>query len=396
MRISLLPFHILILLSCTGLAGQSHRCLQESRGHPGAHCRPHQKQMQTRSTQHFRLVFHVLHSTVDERIPASQIYSQVEILNDIYNRNPYSGYTAIPAEFRSLQSNPQMQFCLADDDPNGQPTDGINYYPVNDPDLACKTQFGKRNIMHSLLGGVDVWDPKSYINIYIANRESCSSLGEAVFPWEAQADEDGIIIDFRALGHTGIASGQAPFHLGRTLVHELGHFFGLLHLSENKNDCTGDDLVNDTPVQAGEYFGCPNHPQINCTVPALFMNYMSLVDDPCMKLFTTGQVVRMNQMIMQYRSELPGSPCSAVDTSAISELQIIQLNGFWQIRHANLTAWSAGLELYDLAGRLVWRGENRNQLSYTLPLAGWQWITGMYFLRISNPKGCIAFKLIKN
>ena len=41
----------------------------------------------------------------------------------------------------------------------------------------------------------------------------------------------------------------APFNLGRTVTHELGHFFNLDHTFANDNGCGGsdDDGVADTP-----------------------------------------------------------------------------------------------------------------------------------------------------
>lgn len=91
---------------------------------------------------------------------------------------------------------------------------------------------------------------QKYINVYVVNRAQCSVLGEAIFPWDATDEEDGIILDYKTLGYAGQAACNQPYHLGKTLVHELGHYLGLLHLSGDRNDCSGDDGISDTPQQA--------------------------------------------------------------------------------------------------------------------------------------------------
>ena len=54
-----------------------------------------------------------------------------------------------------------------------------------------------------------------------------------------------MVILYTAFGTTGAAS--APFNLGRTATHEVGHWLNLRHIWGDTNDCSGSDQVSDTP-----------------------------------------------------------------------------------------------------------------------------------------------------
>ncbi|NQY28504.1 MAG: proprotein convertase P-domain-containing protein [Flavobacteriaceae bacterium] len=85
--------------------------------------------------------------------------------------------------------------------------------------------------------------------------------------------------------------------LGRTVTHELGHFYNLDHTFNG--GCAGaGDSVADTPAVASEKYGCVNTPaglDASCVASqkALRMNFMDYADDPCMWMFTAGQSTRM-------------------------------------------------------------------------------------------------------
>jgi hypothetical protein len=70
------------------------------------------------------------------------------------------------------------------------------------------------------------WDARSYLNIWVCNTVP-GLTGYATFPGSDRA-VDGIVIRYDAFGTTGKVS--APFNLGRTLTHEVGHWMGLKQL----------------------------------------------------------------------------------------------------------------------------------------------------------------------
>ena len=67
-----------------------------------------------------------------------------------------------------------------------------------------------------------------------------------------------------AFGRGG--SAAAPFDLGRTATHEVGHYLNLSHIwgEARVPTCTDTDSVDDTPNQWGPNFGKPTFPSASC------------------------------------------------------------------------------------------------------------------------------------
>ena len=84
-----------------------------------------------------------------------------------------------------------------------------------------------------------------------------------------------------AFGNTGTAA--APFNLGRTATHEIGHWLNLRHIwGDDGPAARGSDFVADTPNAAGPNFGTPTFPHVTCNNGPngdMFMNYMDYTDD---------------------------------------------------------------------------------------------------------------------
>ena len=108
-----------------------------------------------------------------------------------------------------------------------------------------------------------------------------------------------------SFGLSGTA--EAPFNVGRTATHEVGHYLNLIHIWADTNGCTGSDMVADTPNCAGPNFGTPSWPSISCNNGPngdMFMNYMDYTDDAAMFMFTAQQVVRMRTALESARPGL--------------------------------------------------------------------------------------------
>ncbi|MGE0562636.1 MAG: M43 family zinc metalloprotease [Flavobacteriales bacterium] len=247
-----------------------------------------------KASRNIPVVVHVIHNGdalgTGENISDAQVLSQITVLNaDFSATNSDFNSTSY---YNSVKTNMDIQFCLAQTDPNGQPTTGIdrvNYGTASFGQAATES-----------MKAATQWDPTKYFNIWVLRfgGDLNGVLGYAQFPNSGAANTDGVAIGYNYFGTTGAVS--APFNKGRTATHEIGHCLGLYHIwGDDGTACTGSDQVADTPNQADENYGCPNPAtNISCSNSGdMSMNYMDYSDDACMYMFTTGQKARVDAVL---------------------------------------------------------------------------------------------------
>lgn len=245
------------------------------------------------------VVVHVIHNGdaygTGENIRDEQVLSQIQVMNE---------------DFRRMAGSPgfgpgvdvEIEFCLAQTDPSGNFTTGIDRVNLN---LAS---FDRTAVEGNLKPNT-IWDPTQYLNMWTCrfSGDLNGVLGYAQFPSNSgltglaanggAATTDGVIMAYNAFGSSAIypaGSYLAPYDRGRTTTHEVGHWLGLRHIWGD-GGCTVDDFCADTPVAGAANFGCPTGTDSCPTNPGLdqIQNYMDYTDDTCMDRFTQNQKERI-------------------------------------------------------------------------------------------------------
>jgi hypothetical protein len=241
------------------------------------------------------VVVHVVYNLPAENVSMAQINSQIKVLNrDFRATNPDK--SQVPNVFKGLIADAKIEFVLAKLDPQGNPTDGVTRTKTD------RTSFGTNDsVKFTASGGHDAWPTSRYLNMWVCKLGG-GVLGYAQFPG-GPAETDGVVITHTGFGTGGTAT--APFHLGRTATHEIGHWLNLRHIWGDTEDCTGTDFVADTPNAAGPNVGSPTFPSVSCSNGPngdMFMNYMDYSDDPVLVMFTSQLVVRMAAVLENERN----------------------------------------------------------------------------------------------
>ncbi|WP_269222672.1 zinc metalloprotease [Flavobacterium sp. IMCC34518] len=225
------------------------------------------------------VVVNVLYRTTAENISATQIQSQIDVLNKDFNALN-SDYNSVPALFSGVKANVGITFVL----------DQVIRKSTT------KTSWGTTDAMKKTSkGGLAPTSPTTKLNLWVCTIGG-GILGYAQFPGGASAT-DGVAIDSKYFGLSG--SANAPYNLGRTATHEVGHWMNLRHIWGDAN--CGSDLVSDTPTHNDANYGVPTYPHYStCTgTPVeMTMNYMDYTDDNAMYMFSTGQKSRMSAIFV--------------------------------------------------------------------------------------------------
>ncbi|HBI02293.1 MAG TPA: M43 family zinc metalloprotease [Flavobacterium sp.] len=292
------------------------------------------------------VVVHVIHNGdglgVNENITDAQILSQIAVLNQDFGRIAGTpGFNTNP-----VGVDTEIQFCMAQRDPNGLFTTGINRY-----NLGSEASWEMDEINEEIKPQTQ-WNPNEYLNIWVVNKvalkffgfEIGEILGYAQFPsgsglegleeGTGPANTDGVVIGHRYFGSSDIYPAGtyfAPNDKGRTTTHEVGHYLGLRHIWGDGN-CDADDYCEDTPRASAANSGCSVGMDSCPSFPGLDMveNYMDYSDDACMNVFTQDQKDRMTAVLTnaQRRATLGASlgcqPGQTYDNDG--SLDILDLN----------------------------------------------------------------------
>jgi hypothetical protein len=195
------------------------------------------------------VVFHVIHLNGSEDISDAQIYNVMRIINrDWAKLNPDINKIIGNSPFHGLAANMQIQFRLAQKDPDGRCTNGIERI------------YSHKTIYADESSKLHQWPREMYLNIWTVQslgQPGATAAAYALFPSSTTfyPQGDGVISLSNYVGSIGTSSAFNS----RTITHELAHCFAIEHVWGGTNNpwvACGDDGVDDTPITRGHYSSC--------------------------------------------------------------------------------------------------------------------------------------------
>ncbi|TNE53575.1 MAG: T9SS type A sorting domain-containing protein [Bacteroidetes bacterium] len=381
-----------------------------------------------KATYTIPVVVHVIHTGqavgVGANISDAQIQSAIDNLNAAYSNTStaLTTYTGVDTE---------IQFCLAQRDPSGNPTTGIlrvdgsgvtGYATKGVCDAGGGTGTDNENAVKAL----SKWDNTKYYNVWIVteindNNAGSGTQGYAYFPGASSA-KDGTIILYNSFGYD--PDGSIGYNLKSytnrniTFIHELGHGLNLYHTFEGDNNgasCPSGngcgsgvgDCVSDTPPHRRSSSDCNTGGTNSCdggSSNSLFVhNFMDYSSDDCQTEFTAGQKTRLVATMTGARASLTTSDgCNPVFANDAGILAVVNpssavcgtdLDPIITLKNFGSSTLTSVTISYDIDGGTTqtfnWTGSLASNASENVTLPTYSSTAGAHTFNVatSNPNG---------
>ncbi|KAI9054525.1 hypothetical protein LZ554_001681 [Drepanopeziza brunnea f. sp. 'monogermtubi'] len=141
------------------------------------------------------------------------------------------------------------------------------------------------------------------LNVYFYTDLPSGLMGACRLPSIVTPGDEFFYRDGCQIHAKTMPGGDDPKWQGHTAVHEVGHWFGLLHTFQG-GCATVADGIADTPGQLSGSTGCPVGRDSCPDQPGLdpIHNFMDYSDDNCTTEFTPLQMERMHRYFASYRA----------------------------------------------------------------------------------------------
>lgn len=377
------------------------------------------------------VVFHIVlnQSQIDQMGGTQGILDRINTQLDVVNED-FSGKNAdisgVPAAFQSLVGKANITFALAKRDAQGKAKLGIVYKMKDANFTGFVTQ--DNSVKRDVQGGSTPWDHTKYLNIWITNILPSQGQGAGqVLGYGYNADYAlnvngdaalaGVVIHYLTLGRrTGIGQNfyNSSTDKGRTLTHELGHYFNLWHIwgaaaSSSSTDCFDDDGIDDTPLQAGANVSCPLGVKANCSNRPhpggeMYMNFMDYSTDACTKMFSKGQVDRIrietapggktHTVTLNPQLAFWPSDVTAVEFNNKVDIAPNPSTGYFNIMFIEKYDELKAITITNAIGQVAKNIDvtDQQKSNYNVDISGLS--KGMYIVQMSFETGVISRKLV--
>ncbi len=379
--------------------------------------------------------------------------SQIAVLNRDYNRQN-SDSVLIPSLWKPLYASAGIHFGLAHTDPTGHATPGYEVKITSTSFVEGPNSYS--DAKHAGTSGLDSWDETKYLNVWCINFSDNTGLLGVTVPksYGTSLSEVGICINYGVLGKRSspsdyyIQSGTSLnyYDLGRTLTHEIGHFFEIWHTWGDDNglcpfyvkaSCPyhgtptagsgSDDGLNDTPPEGDSKYDVPVYTGIlggtfhDCCATDTFgtsyqpigvasLDFMNYTDDKAMQLFTPDQAAVMatqvsivgvvtgeNYSLTQNPGLLNWPANTGIEQTTIKNGLNIFPNpstGTLYITFNQATDELKQISIFNIIGQEVQNINIAEQQKeyYSIDLSGMS--KGIYFVRCNFASGSITRKIL--
>lgn len=352
------------------------------------------------------VVVHIVYNAENQNLPDSLVHQQMAILNADFQRANADTSNAREI-YETRAGRMPIEFVLAKVDPKGNPTNGITRTKTNR--ISFFNQSNLELVKAGATGGIDPWDTKKYLNIWVCNISVFGQdilLGYAYPPTNAphwpqgifpEPQFEGVVVHNKVFGPNNYllpATGAiTDYNKGRTLVHEVGHYLGLRHIWGD-GDCTQDDGVSDTPLSDNSSGNCDveRNSCLPLEEPDMYENYMDYSTDRCQNMFTKGQTDLMFSNLLLYRSELSQKIVLGLSESEL-KVYPIPASNYIDFELRTFPNSTVEVEALDLTGKLVLRRSISADSFVSERLLISNLAPGMYTFVFKLPDGVKQYKI---